>query len=58
MPEQRSVTESATATDEPPFDPYDLDAIIKDRGVDVWHWNDPRIIPNQNFSLILAEGGI
>jgi dipeptidyl aminopeptidase/acylaminoacyl peptidase len=30
-----------------PFDPYDVDEILEDRGVDVWHWNDPRIIPNQ-----------
>jgi len=30
-----------------PFDPYDTEAILEDRGVDVWHWNDPRIIPNQ-----------
>jgi len=29
------------------FDPYDFDAILEDRGVDVWHWKDPRIIPNQ-----------
>jgi len=29
------------------FDPYDVDAILEDRGVDVWHWRDPRIIPNQ-----------
>jgi len=33
--------------EEPPFDPYDLEAILEDRGVDVWHWRDPRIIPNQ-----------
>jgi dipeptidyl aminopeptidase/acylaminoacyl peptidase len=30
-----------------PFDPYDLDALLDEREVDVWHWNDPRIIPNQ-----------
>jgi len=49
-----STTGSATATDtatetetENPFDPYDADSILKDRGVDVWHWNDPRIITNQ-----------
>ncbi len=33
--------------DETPFDPYDFDALLDDREVDVWHWNDPRIIPNQ-----------
>jgi dipeptidyl aminopeptidase/acylaminoacyl peptidase len=29
------------------FDAYDLEAILADRGVDVWHWRDPYIIPNQ-----------
>jgi len=29
------------------FDPYDLDAILADRGVDVWHTEDPLINPNQ-----------
>ena len=29
------------------FEPYDVDSIVEDRGVDVWHWNDPLIIPNQ-----------
>jgi len=33
--------------EEAPFDPYDTEAILEDKGVDVWHWNDPRIIPNQ-----------
>ncbi|MEE4270377.1 MAG: prolyl oligopeptidase family serine peptidase [Thermoanaerobaculales bacterium] len=39
-------TATATATEDP-FDPYDPDAILADREVDVWHWKDPRIIPNQ-----------
>jgi len=30
-----------------PFDPYDLEAVLEATEVDVWHWNDPRIIPNQ-----------
>ena len=30
-----------------PFDPFDFDALLEEREVDVWHWNDPRIIPNQ-----------
>jgi dipeptidyl aminopeptidase/acylaminoacyl peptidase len=30
-----------------PFDPFDFDALLDEREVDVWHWNDPRIIPNQ-----------
>jgi dipeptidyl aminopeptidase/acylaminoacyl peptidase len=33
--------------DESPFDPYDVEALLEKRGVDVWHWNDPRIIANQ-----------
>jgi hypothetical protein len=33
--------------DDAPFDPYDVEALLDRRGVDVWHWNDPRIIPNQ-----------
>jgi len=32
---------------DPPFDPYDFEALLDKRGVDVWHWNDPRIITNQ-----------
>jgi dipeptidyl aminopeptidase/acylaminoacyl peptidase len=32
---------------DPPFDPYDFEALLDQREVDVWHWNDPRIIPNQ-----------
>ena len=40
-------TDTETDTEEAPFDPYDVEAILEDRGVDVWHWNDPRIIPNQ-----------
>jgi len=33
--------------EETPFDPYDFDALLDKREVDVWHWNDPLIIPNQ-----------
>ncbi len=29
------------------FDAFDLDDILEGRGVDVWHWNDPRIMPQQ-----------
>lgn len=29
------------------FDPYDVDAILDDREVDVWHWDDPRIKTNE-----------
>lgn len=32
------------------FDPYDLDAIVADREVDVWHTDDPLIRPNQKQS--------
>jgi dipeptidyl aminopeptidase/acylaminoacyl peptidase len=34
-------------SDEAPFEPYDFDVLLDKREVDVWHWNDPRIIPNQ-----------
>ncbi len=29
------------------IDVFDIDVVLKKRGVDVWGWNDPRIIPNQ-----------
>lgn len=29
------------------FDAYDPEAILEDRGVDVWHWQDQRIMPQQ-----------
>lgn len=32
-----------TAAEVEAFDPYDVDAILEKRGVDVWHWQDPRI---------------
>ena len=35
------------AEDEESFDPYDLEAVLAKTEVDVWHWDDPRIIPNQ-----------
>ncbi|HLE84747.1 MAG TPA: hypothetical protein VJG13_10450, partial [Thermoanaerobaculia bacterium] len=33
--------------EEPPFDPYDLEALLEERAVDVWHWNDPLIVSHQ-----------
>lgn len=33
--------------DEPFLDPFDLDAILEGREVDVWHTDDPLINPNQ-----------
>jgi dipeptidyl aminopeptidase/acylaminoacyl peptidase len=40
--------EGGGAQPEPePFDPYDVDAILADRGVDVWHVDDPLINPQQ-----------
>jgi dipeptidyl aminopeptidase/acylaminoacyl peptidase len=33
--------------EEEAFDPYDRDDILDTREVDVWHWNDPLIIPHQ-----------
>jgi dipeptidyl aminopeptidase/acylaminoacyl peptidase len=32
-----------------PFDPYDTEAILADRTVDVWHWLDPRINTQQKI---------
>ncbi|MFG1690889.1 S9 family peptidase [Gemmatimonadota bacterium] len=32
------------------FDPFDTEAILADRGVDVWHWKDPRIITQQQVA--------
>jgi dipeptidyl aminopeptidase/acylaminoacyl peptidase len=34
-------------SDEAPFDAYNFEALLDEREVDVWHWNDPRIISNQ-----------
>ncbi len=39
--------EEEESDEETPFDPYDVEALLEERGVDIWHWNDPRIIPNQ-----------
>jgi len=47
MAEMAEGVEAAETAEEEPFDPYDVEAILEDRGVDVWHWNDPLIIPNQ-----------
>ncbi len=33
--------------EEDAFDPYDINAILRDRGVDVWNTDDPLINPNQ-----------
>jgi dipeptidyl aminopeptidase/acylaminoacyl peptidase len=53
--EQERAAEAAAAEGEPeqgaedkaPFLPFDLDAILKDREVDVWHTDDPLINSNQ-----------
>ncbi|MDP2955154.1 MAG: prolyl oligopeptidase family serine peptidase [Longimicrobiales bacterium] len=39
----------ASGTEAEPFDPYDTEAILAGRGVDVWHWKDPRINPQQKI---------
>ncbi|HVS15035.1 MAG TPA: prolyl oligopeptidase family serine peptidase [Thermoanaerobaculia bacterium] len=33
--------------DDEPVDPYDRQAILAERTVDVWHWDDPLIVPHQ-----------
>ncbi|MBN2414604.1 S9 family peptidase [bacterium] len=36
-----------TAEDTAAADPYDVERILHERGVDVWHWNDDYINPQQ-----------
>ena len=45
--DDEEVEEKGEDGEEPPFDPYDFEALLDKREVDVWHWDDPRIIPNQ-----------
>lgn len=40
----------ASAAKAEDLDPYDFDQILSKREVDVWHWNDPRIIPQQKLA--------
>ncbi|MCP4660110.1 MAG: hypothetical protein GY856_32310, partial [bacterium] len=47
--EEEKTTEDEDAEEEP-FDPYDLEALLGKRELDVWHWNDPLIVPNQKVS--------
>lgn len=35
------------APPEETFDPYDVDGLLEQVTLDVWHWNDPRIAPHQ-----------
>lgn len=39
--------EEPAKDEDAPFDPYDIEGLVADAGVDIWHWNDPLIIPNQ-----------
>ncbi len=39
--------EKSNKDKEEEYDPYDVDGLLGKKEVDVWHWNDPRIIPNQ-----------
>jgi len=45
-PEEEGGPEEGESEEEAP-DPYDLEAILEGRGVDVWHTDDPLINPNQ-----------
>jgi dipeptidyl aminopeptidase/acylaminoacyl peptidase len=45
--EEKETEEKDEGDEAEPFDPYDLEALVEKRGVDVWHWNDPLIIPHQ-----------
>jgi dipeptidyl aminopeptidase/acylaminoacyl peptidase len=49
-PDDDSDDEGASEGDEEGFDPYDVEKILEERGVDIWHWNDPLIVPNQKES--------
>jgi len=40
-------TEDEEEEEAPAFDPYDMEAILEGREVDVWHTDDPLINPNQ-----------
>ncbi len=40
-------TDTSEDDEDAVFDPYDFGALLDNREVDVWHWNDPLIIPNQ-----------
>jgi dipeptidyl aminopeptidase/acylaminoacyl peptidase len=46
--ETANAAEKKAAKDAAP-DPYDFDAILAKVEGDVWHWNDPRIIPQQKL---------
>ena len=39
----------ATIDKEAPPDPYDFDRLLSKVEGDVWHWNDPRIVPQQKI---------
>ncbi len=43
--EQADAEEGDSATDD--FDPFDFEAILEKKTLDVWHWNDPLIMTNQ-----------
>jgi dipeptidyl aminopeptidase/acylaminoacyl peptidase len=43
------VATSANPGSDRPFDAYDTDRILEGRGVDVWHWMDQRINPQQKI---------
>ncbi len=48
LPKKGDSSEDAEA--ETPFDPYDFDAILEGREVDVWNWRDPRIKTHEKSS--------
>lgn len=46
-PESEIVPAEEEKKDEKTVDLFNIDEILKGRGVDIWHWNDPLINPNQ-----------
>ena len=48
-PQSETVKEEQEEADST-IDIFDVESIVSDRGVDVWHWNDPLINSNQKIS--------
>lgn len=46
-PLEEEVEDHDGQEEEDPYDPYDIDGLVAKRDLDVWHWNDPRIVTNQ-----------
>jgi dipeptidyl aminopeptidase/acylaminoacyl peptidase len=47
----REAAEEETEEEDADFDLLDVDALLEERGLDVWHWEDPRIKTNEKSSF-------